>query len=68
MNLLPVANLAGLGWSVIIIAVDFRKRAFGVLGARHITPFGLCMAGCLVAYLAGCVTAHFCLPGILFGR
>ena len=51
LYLLPVANIAGLGWSVIMVASKFRKYSFGVLGAYHMAPFGLCMAGCLVAYL-----------------
>ena len=51
LYLLPVTNLAGLGWSVVMVVLEFNERSFAVMGARQMVPFGLCMAGCLVPYL-----------------
>ena len=59
LYLIPVSNIVGMAWSLIMVFSEFRNQSFGVLGARHMTPFGLCMAGSLVAFV--------CLPSRLFG-
>ena len=50
LYLLPVANIAGLGWSVVVVVLEFKEHSFRVMGGRHVAPFGLCMAGCLVSF------------------
>lgn len=47
--LLPLSNIAGLGWSVVMVVLEFKERSFAVIGGMQMAPFALCTAGCLVS-------------------